>query len=159
MGDIIHIKPHHFIDIIASFDNKEIFSPHKYGHAQHIIAKKIFTEKQIILIMELGIDDICNPCIHNINGICDDIIDTSFRPKAPKSKNEWNLLIDRRWCERLNIKQGDRLTPIQFCYLLKEKGEDISDIYRELPPDRIIKKQVQIKNGIEYYLHFFVNPY
>lgn len=152
MREIIHIKPHHFIDIIASFDNEELFKPHPYGHAQHTVAKKIFTSKEILLIMELGIDDICSPCIHNVNGACDDIIDTSFRPLAPKSKNEWNLLIDKRWCQRLNIKQGDRLTPLQFCNLLKEKGEDISDIYRELPPDRIIKKEQQIKKGIEYYL-------
>lgn len=106
--------------------------------------------------MELGADDICKPCIHNINGICDDIIDTSFRPKAPKSKNEWNLLIDRRWCQKLNIKQQDILTPVEFCYLLKEKGKDISDIYIELPPDRILKKQDQIQKGVEYYIKLFV---
>jgi len=151
----IHIKPHHFIDIIASFDNKEIFLPHEYGHAQHIVANKIFTEKEIVLIMELGADDICKPCIHNVNGICDDTIDTSFRPLAPKSKNEWNLLIDNRWCKKLNIKQGDRLTPVEFCYLLKEKSEDISDIYREFPMDRIMKKQEKIKKGVEYYLGLF----
>jgi len=148
----LSVKPHHFIDILADFGNKDMLNPHEYGHAQHIAAKRIFAGQNVMLSIELGADYICAPCRHNINGICDDIIDTSFRPLAPKSKNEWNLLIDRRWCEDLNLKQGDRLTARQFCRMLRDKISDIPAIYRELPAALIAERQTRIQKGVNLFL-------
>jgi len=102
--------------------------------------------------MELGIDDICEPCIHNINGVCDDTIDTSFRPDAPSSKGEWNLIIDKRWCKRLKLQQGDRLTAREFCERLRDNTDDITDIYRESPVERTAVKAENLKKGIERFL-------
>ena len=102
--------------------------------------------------IELDSDDICKPCKHNINGLCDDTIDTSFRPKAPKSKREWNLLIDRRWCKHLKIKQGDRLTARQLCKQLRSLGGNIVDIYREIPADMTHERARKLKKGIKEFL-------
>ena len=86
------------------------FLPHPYGHAVHTVTREILSNRDIALRIELGADEICLPCRHNIQGLCDDTIDISFRPQAPASKREYNLLIDRRWAQRLGVRQNDELT-------------------------------------------------
>lgn len=153
MAGIIRIKPHHFIDIVTSFSAENLsFKPHPYGHAVHIVSEKVWNNRDAVLEMELGADDICEPCKHNIDGGCDDVIDTSFRPEAPSLKREWNLIIDKRWCERLNLKQGDRLTASEFCRLLQSNIDDITSIYREIPADRTTERLSKLKVGIERFL-------
>ncbi|HOK55914.1 MAG TPA: hypothetical protein PKV21_04655 [bacterium] len=152
---MIRIKPHHFVDIVRDYGKgiKE-YTPHPYGHALHIIAKKILGDLDIIIQIELGIDDICEPCIHNVNGVCDDLIDTSFRPQAPESKNEWNLLIDKRWCNVLNIKQEDLIGIKELCKRIKNCSySDIKNIYRELPENMIVEREKNIKKGLELILN------
>jgi hypothetical protein len=153
MQSTISIKPHHFVDIITSFGGgNRIFKPHPYGHAVHIVSKIINNNQEVFLKIELGIDDICRPCAHNIAGICDDTIDTSYRPLAPSSKNEWNLLIDRRWCKRLGIKQGDQLKAHELCERIRDKMGDITDIYREVPAHMTADRSINLIKGLEYYL-------
>lgn len=153
MKEVIRIKPHHFVDIITSFGaGKATFEPHPYGHALHIVAAQILSNPDVILEIELGADDICEPCKHNVNGICDDTIDTSFRPSAPSSKHEWNLMIDRRWCERLGLQQGDRLSAREFCERLRDCAGDITDIYREIPPNMTAKRAANLMEGIRKFL-------
>jgi len=153
LRESIHIKPHHFIDIITAFGRGQTeFEPHPYGHAIHLIAGRVREDPEVPLQMELGADDICAPCSHNVNGLCDDAIDTSYRPEAPSSKREWNLLIDARWCERLGLKQGDRLTARQFCTRLRDRAGDITDIYREMPPERTADRQRNLEKGVVSFL-------
>lgn len=153
MSDIIHIKPHHFVDIITSFGAGEVcLEPHPYGHAAHTVAAQILANRDLLLEMELGADDICQPCIHNVNGLCDDTIDSSFRPEAPSLKREWNLLIDRRWCGRLVLNQGDRLTARAFCERLRDLTGDLADLYREIPADRMAARAGKLEEGIKNYL-------
>jgi len=151
--DIISIKPHHFVDILRSLGSgKSTYEAHPYGHAQHIVAEHILRDRDVIFEIELGMDDICLPCKHNIDGICDDTIDTSFRPDAPSSKGEWNLMIDQRWCERLQLKPGDRTTARKLCELLRENTSDITDIYREVSAERIAERAHKLKEGIRIFL-------
>ena len=153
MKDVIYIKPHHFVDIITSFGaGKVAFKPHHYGHDVHIVAPKIMSNRDIILEIELGIDDICKPCKHNINNLCNDTIDTSFRPEAPSLKRRWNLLIDQRWCKRLKIKQGDRLSAREFCERLRDLAGDITDIYREIPNNLTAERVSKLKKGIKLFI-------
>ena len=153
MQEVILIKPHHFVDIITSFSADDLtFAPSPYGHAVHTVSERVLENRDILLEMELGADDICAPCKHNIEGMCDDTIDTSFRPEAPSSKREWNLMIDERWCERLKLKQGDRLTAREFCRRLRDDSGDITDIYREIPAERTAERARNLKAGIEKFL-------
>jgi hypothetical protein len=145
---MINIKPHHLVDIVAAFGEGVPFEPHPYGHAVHIVAEKILGDINAEIKIELGADDICGPCIHNINGLCDDIIDTSFRPLAPKLKREWNLLIDNRWCRCLGLEQGDTLTGKEFCKRVEKCLSEIPNIYREIPPERNAKKKSSIQKGL-----------
>ncbi len=102
--------------------------------------------------MELGADDICHPCLHNIDGVCDDSIDTSFRPDAPSSKREYNLLLDERWGGKLGLAQGDRLTASDFCQRLESLLDDISDVYREIPRERTEQRAVDLRAGVRWFL-------
>ena len=151
--DALRIKPHHFVDIITSFGaGRTKFEPHPYGHAVHSVAERILADRDAALKMDLGADDICEPCKHNVDGTCDDTIDTSFRPSAPSSKQEWNLLIDQRWCERLGIGQGDRFSARELCRRLRQQAGDITDIYREIPAARTAERARNLEEGIRRFL-------
>jgi hypothetical protein len=150
---MIVIKPHHFVDILTAFGGGQTeFHPHPYGHAVHSVASDILADRDITLRIELGADDICLPCSHNIDGLCDDTIDNSFRPQAPKSKRAWNLLIDERWCERLHLAQGDQLTARDLCVRIRDSGEAITEIYREIPSNMVEERQIKLQNGVARFL-------
>jgi len=151
--EMIAIKPHHFVDIITSFGaGKRTFQPHPYGHAVHVISECILQNHDVLLEIEIGADDICKPCIHNINGSCDDTIDTSFRPTAPSSKREWNLMIDKRWCERIKVKQGDRFSARKLAERIRDDMGDITDIYREIPNDMTAERAQKLMKGIQFFM-------
>ena len=151
--DVIRIKPHHFIDVLCALGRGQTaFEPHPYGHDVHGVAARLLETRDALLEIELGADDVCRPCRHNVDGLCDDTIDTSYRPDAPASKREYNLLIDRRWCERLGLQQGDRLDAIAFCRRLRRLAGDITDLYRETPADRTAQRAESLRAGIERFL-------
>lgn len=159
MNDIIRIKPHHFIDIMTSFaDDEIILKPHPYGHNVHSVSKRIINNRNLVLQIELHADDICNPCIHNIDGICNDTIDTTNRPQAPSLKREWNLLIDNRWCKRLKIKHGDKITALKFCELINENPNDILEIYKEVNKAHTVNREINLRKGLKKYLAAQVEP-
>jgi hypothetical protein len=137
------------VDILTAFGEGREFEPHPYGHAVHTVARRILGDPDVLLEMDLGADDICAPCVHNVAGLCDDTIDTSFRPDAPPAKRDWNLLIDRRWCDHLSLAPGDRLSARDFCRLLRDRAGDITDIYREIPPDRTARRAANLAAGVD----------
>jgi hypothetical protein len=149
----IRIKPHHFVDILRALgEDRSEFKPHRYGHNLHGIVSEILADREVLLQIELGADDICKPCVHNRNGRCDDVIDTSFRPQAPRLKDDWNRLIDQRWCETLGLAPGSRLTARQFCERLRQHVGDMVEIYRELPTKRTVARAENVLRGIAKYL-------
>jgi hypothetical protein len=153
MTDVIPMKPHHLVDIIRAFgDGQMAFEPHPYGHHLHGVVRRLLADRHAVLQVELGADEICRPCIHNVHGACDDVIDTSFRPQAPRSKQEWNLLIDRRWCDALDLAAGDQITARQFCERLRQQIDCMTDIYREIPPERVAVRTEQLVRGLAQYL-------
>jgi len=153
MNTIIKIKPHHFIDIITSISaDKVILEPHHYQHNVHSISKKILENRNTLLEIDLGDDDICNPCIHNINGICDDLLDISNRPKVPPLKREWNLILDKRWCKRLKVDQGAIISVLEFCELLEDGSNNLLEIYKENNRENTIEREINLKKGLKKYL-------
>lgn len=150
---MIAIKPHHFVDIVtACADGRAEFAPHPYGHAVHSVARELLADRDVMLRIEFGADDICRPCRHNVDGLCDDIIDTSFRPAAPESKREYNLLIDQRWAQRLGLRQDDEMTARELCLRIRDSCRDLAEIYREVSPDRTAARQAKLRKGIAVFL-------
>lgn len=151
---MIAIKPHHFVDILTALgDGRTEHPPHPYGHAMHTVAKAILADPDIDLRIELGADAICLPCRHNVHGLCDDTIDTSFRPEAPASKREYNLLIDQRWAERLGLRQDDRLPARELCLRIRRCADGMEDIYSESPPGRVAERRRKLQRGIAVFLN------
>jgi hypothetical protein len=122
------------------------------GHAVHLVAKKLLVNRGADLRMELGIDDICRPCSKNVEGLCVDTIDTSYRPDAPILKREWNRIIDRRWCERLGLKNGQVLSAVEMCQKLGKVKAEIVDIYREIPAPRTLERLEKLERGVRFFL-------
>jgi hypothetical protein len=150
---MITIKPHHFVDILTALGGgRTDFQAHPYGHAVHSVAQALLAHRDVVLCIELGADDICLPCCHNIDGQCDDTIDISFRPQAPRSKRAYNLLIDQRWSARLQLQQGDQLTARELCARIRDSCADISDIYRETPAPRTAERQGKLQRGVAKFL-------
>ena len=150
---MIAIKPHHFVNIITKFGaGCAEFQPHPYGHAENAVANEILAHRDVVLRIEFGADAICLPCVHNNDGVCDDTIDTTFRPRAPKSKGAYNLLLDQRWAERLGLRQDDRLTARDFCARIRDRAGDISDIYRESPAAGTSERQAKLSKGLAAFL-------
>lgn len=127
-------------------------SPHPYGHAVHTVTAALLNDPDVTLEVELGADAICAPCLHNIEGVCDDTLDSSLGPSVPHLKRVLNRLLDERWCERLSLKQGDRLTARQMCERIASRGYDITLIYREMRPDIGQQKARSLKLGVVKYL-------
>ena len=153
MTDVVRIKPHHFVDILTYYGaGQATFAPHPLGHAQHTVAAQLHADHDVLLAIELGADDICAPCARNHDGVCVDTIDTSYRPEAPTLKREWNLLIDRRWCERIDVHPGDRMTARALAQRIRERAGDITGIYREIPADGTAERMHKLSRGISNYL-------
>jgi hypothetical protein len=153
MAGPLRIKPHHFVDIIADYGAGEVATePHEYGHGVHLATARILGEKDLGLRIELGADDICRPCKHNVEGRCDDTIDISFRPRAPQSKGEYNLLIDQRWCDLLRIKQGDEMTARELARRLGQVGEGLDVVYQEEPAAAVADRARDLRAGVDKYL-------
>lgn len=152
-GQVIRIKPHHFVDIIADYGADDVsLDPHPYGHAVHTVTARLLDDPDVMLEIELGADDICGPCAHNIDGLCDDTLERSLGPDVPHLKRDLNLRLDERWCERLGLKQGDRITAREMCELIASRGWDIGDIYREMRPDIGEEKARNLELGVKKYL-------
>lgn len=150
---MISIKPHHFVDIVTAFgEGRTDPQPHPYGHALHKVTREILANREVELRMDFGADDICLPCRHNSEGVCQDTIDVSFRPLAPRSKREYNLLIDERWAERLGIREGEVLTARDLCVRIRDRAGDLGDIYRETPLDRTAERQAKLEKGVVRFL-------
>ncbi len=153
MNKSIKIKPHHFIDIITSFSaDKLLLKPHYYKHEVHSVSKAILENRDLVLQIDLGADNICKPCLHNIEGICDDTLDISNRPKVPSLKREWNLILDKRWCKRLKIEQGDRISVLDFCERLINGSNNLLEIYKENNKENTFQREINLKKGLQNYI-------
>lgn len=149
----ISMKPHHFVDILRDLGNGDTdYRPHPYGHGLHTVAADLLVHRDAILRIELGMDDICAPCRHNFAGRCDDTIDISFRPAAPSSKQEYNLLLDQRWCEQLDVSQGDELPAAELCRRILANVDAMPAIYRENPLERITPRMEALVHGARAFL-------
>ncbi|HOJ38952.1 MAG TPA: hypothetical protein PKX93_00550 [bacterium] len=151
METAIIIKPHHFVDIISSLGSRKLsLEPHPYGHAVAKVTALILTSPERHLVLTPGADDICRPCSHLIHGVCNDTIDTSWRPLISPSKYLWNLTIDWRWFHLLGLKPGDSLTVFEFCQLLEPHLNDLPVVYEELPAERLAQRFQYLKNGLKF---------
>lgn len=152
-SQVIAIKPHHFVDIIADYGLSQVAAgPHPYHHDVVRVTAAVLADPEVMLQLEFGADDICRPCVHNIGGLCDDPLDPSHGPLAPSLKRDLNLLLDQRWSDRLGVAEGDRLSARGLAERIRARKGDIRGIYRELPPSYGEEKARALDLGLARYL-------
>jgi hypothetical protein len=144
-------KPHHMVDIITSIGagTEKMEPTSDYGHDLHIVFQKVYENKDVTLVLETGIDDICKPCKHNVNGKCDD----TMGPSSPTSKGEYNMLLDTRWYEKLKLKNGDSISLEDFCRKVKGCLDEMKNVYIEKPEYFVKEKRGKLEKGIEKLLN------
>jgi len=157
VGEVIRIKPHHFLDIVRDFGAGVEFEPSPYGHAFHLVAEKVLADRHVMLELVLGIDRICEPCKNHVGGHC---VDTTTTTGEVTSKEQWNLTIDTRLLEQLGLEEGTRIRADHLCRLARTRlfppgdveGAPIYDIWREAPRERTESRVADLLRGITRYL-------
>lgn len=153
MNDPIRIRPLHFVDILCDYGaGTEVFEPHPFGHAVHTVANQMIADRDTPLEITLEPDAICIPCVHNVDNLCDNLLDRTARPTAPVLMRDWDLAINQRWCKRLGLAEGDRLTARQFAERLRDRRGDINEIFPEFIDNRIEIKARNLTEGIRKFL-------
>lgn len=118
-------RPHHLIDIVAGIGGGAQFRPHAYGHAVHIVAETVIADPGVQVTFVVGADDICEPCVHLVDGRCDDVLS---RLDPPISKQDYNDDLDRRLLEFLGISEGQTMPFREYLAIIREKFEGIEEI-------------------------------
>jgi hypothetical protein len=114
---MLKLRPHHLIDIIRNIGQNRPLIPHPYGHAQHTITQAILdgTVHEILLIV--GADDICKPCIHlTEEGLCNDILP---QLKHTLLKQDYNDKLDHRVLKFLDLKEGSVIQLKDFLHIIE----------------------------------------
>ena len=151
MNKPITIKPHHFLDIIKLYGKGiEVFVPDKkYIHDFYKIGNIILKNKRSLLTLTLGYDDICRPCVYLKDGKCTDAINDH----GPYTlKEEWNRTIDTRLFMALDLKEGEKITAIDFCYIVQNKL-NVFKIWKEESHSLAINREKYLFQGLKKYIN------
>jgi len=73
----MHLRPHHLLDIVTEYGAGTTFEPHPYGHAVHTCAEVVLNDLDTEVQFVVAADFICAPCVHLVDGVCDDVVDLS----------------------------------------------------------------------------------
>jgi hypothetical protein len=151
MNKTIIIKPHHFLDMIKLYGKGyEIFLPDEnYHHDFYKIGNIILENKNAILVLTLSYDDICRPCKFFKDGKCTDKVKSRGNIT---SKDSYNRVIDIRILNKLELKQGEKLTALELCSLAKNKLGDISEVWKEESIEVVKEREKNLLNGINKYI-------
>jgi len=143
----VEMRPHHFVDILRAIGAGREFKPHPYGHAVHSVAKMLMDAPDTMLKLVNKCDEICAPCVHNIDGICND-----YLHDRGTSKHNFNTALDARLFDRLGIAEGTEMTAREFCLVLRERFGDASRIWTHLPAEEAEKRREMLMKGIERFV-------
>jgi len=119
------VRPHHLLDIITSHGAGHEFKPAAYGHAVHTCAEIVLNDLDTPLEFVVGADFICAPCIHLVEGRCDDVL-SQLDP--PISKQDYNDDLDRRVLAHFELQEGDRMTFGDYLQVIRRHFEGLPDI-------------------------------
>ncbi len=119
------LRPHHLLDIITAYGAGAEFKPHPYGHAVHTCAEIVLNDLDTEVEFLVGADFICQPCIHLVEGRCDDVV-SQLDP--PPSKQDYNDDLDRRVFAHLQMQAGAVMTVREFLRVVRARFEGLPEI-------------------------------
>ena len=148
---MIIIKPHHFMDIIKLYGSGiEVFVPdEKMQHDFYKIANEIIKNPQVKLSLTIDADDICQPCVQCINGICDDGLPKTL---GNIKKDDYNKRLDQRLIDYLRLNLKEQYTALTLWRIMYEKKDIIFKVWLE-EDDKITQRRFELfQLGAKKYL-------
>ena len=146
----LRLRPHHILDIVRNIGNGRKPEPHPYGHRVHEVTRDILEDVDRDCILVVGNDDVCGPCIHLHDGVCDDILP---QLEGRVSKQGYNDGLDRRILDYLGIAPGAMMPISAYLGIVKANLEGIVDICTHPKEDREARRSGLVKGfsmlGIE----------
>ena len=149
--EIILIKPHHFFDIVKLYGAgiEHFVKDEEHGHDFYKVANAVLENREMLLELTAGSDDICAPCRS-----CDKTRCTDPLTVIPgyQLKENWNKVIDNRLFDFCGYRAGAIMTATELCRRLYEIKECIDEVWQEEPDE---KRQIRVHNfckGAERYL-------
>jgi len=116
--------------------------PHTYGHLVHLVTRDMLDDVGRACILVVGNDDVCGPCIHLHDGVCDDILP---QLEGRVSKQEYNDRLDRRILDYLGIAPGSSMPISAYLGIVKANLDGIVDICTHPKEDRETRRSGLVK--------------
>ncbi len=143
--ETMRLRPHHLLDIITAYGAGAEFKPHPYGHAVHTCAAIVLNDLDTEVEFIVGADFICEPCIHLVEGRCDDVV-SQLDP--PPSKQDYNDDLDRRVLAHLQMEESTVMSVGEFLQVVREHFAGLPQIC--VHPQRSVEKRAANLNaGLE----------
>ena len=144
----ITIRIHHFYDIIRDFATQEKIEANlNYKHSYHTVGERIRVSPDMKMKIVVGIDSVCDGCIHLVNGACDD---TLKKPGFPL-KNDYNNYLDKRILKATRLKEGMIVTPKDLCIAAEKYLDKMFSIYEINDKADTEKRKAEVIQGLQYY--------
>lgn len=156
MHDVIRIKPHHFIDLLAAIgEGRVVFMPNPAGNADFLVAHKLAKNphSRLQIVLEEA-DDVCYPCQYHVQGTCRGRIDTAFLPDETVSLQPLPCRIDHRWCEYLQLDERDTLSAPELCRRIQSQAEGIAGVYADVPSGNAADLIRKLLTGVDAFLDY-----
>ena len=146
---MLRIKPHHFLDILRDIGAGRVWEPHPYGHAVHLVGESLLRDHDQRIQRVLGIDEICEPCRNNEDGICTDWTDS---PGYRIRKEEWNRRIDERILQILRMREGQVMSAVEYARSALKHLHELPPVWREAPAEKTEWRLENLSRGLVLYL-------
>jgi len=143
------IRIHHFFDIIRDLRTAEkMMADTNYGHSFHSVANILRDSPDTKMKIVVGLDSVCDSCIHNIDGICDDPLTIK---QGFTMKHDYNNWLDKRILEKLNLSEGKIVTPKRICKSASIYIDNIYQIYEKDTKEYIDVRKKEFIIGLKFY--------
>ena len=147
--EMVTIRIHHFFDIIRDLRTGEkIPADTNYRHSYHSVANILRDSPGIKMKIVIGVDSVCNRCVHNSEGKCDDPLTTK---KGFAMKHDYNWWLDNKILEICNFSEGQIVTPNEVCISAYNYLENIYCIYELDPEENINTRKKDFIDGLKFY--------
>jgi hypothetical protein len=144
---MLHLRPHHLIDIIRNIGQGRPVIPHAYGHAQHTITWAMMEGEINEIRLTIGSDDLCQPCIHlSPEGLCKDILP---QLEYTLGKQQYNDELDRQVLAFLCLEDGAVIRLADFLNLMEDQLEELTAICLH-PKEILEKRKAGMINGVAF---------
>jgi len=149
-GEIkLTMRIHHFFDIIRDLRTGEkLEADILYKHSYHIVANSLRDSPETKMKIVIDLDSVCEGCIHNKDGKCDDPLTIK---KGFAMKNDYNNYLDKRILEKIGISEGDIVTPREICKSADNYIENMNQIYTLDSKEEISQRKMEFIEGLKFY--------